>query len=246
VTAISGPGARAQPSAPGRVARFGATERRLHTIHALAFVVMFATGLVLYMPALAQLFSSRPLVKGIHLVAAVAWLTALALVALLGDRRALRRTRHELERFDADDLRWLRRRPAPQGRFNAGQKAHAIVQAALALLFTVSGTLLWLGERNTDLRLPGTIALHDGSMVLAGVLVVGHVWIAMSPGKLPSLEGILRGTVPADWAAEHHPKWVPEPVAPPAPARPRPARLTAAAIVVLAGAAGAAALVGLL
>ena len=134
---------------------------------------MFATGLVLYMPALAQLFSSRPIVKGIHLVAAVAWLTALALVALLGDRRALRRTRRELERFDADDLRWLRRRPAPQGRFNAGQKAHAIVQAALALLFTVSGALLWLGERNTDLRLPGTIALHDASMVVAGALVAG-------------------------------------------------------------------------
>jgi formate dehydrogenase subunit gamma len=237
-------GAEGVLAAPPRVARFGATERNLHTIHALAFVVMFATGLVLYMPALAQLFSSRPVVKGIHLVAAVAWLTALALVALLGDRRALRRTRRELERFDADDVRWLRRRPAPQGRFNAGQKAHAIVQAALALLFTVSGALLWLGERNTDLRLPGTIALHDASMVVAGALVLGHVWIAMSPGKLPSLEGILRGTVPADWAAEHHPKWVPESAAP--ATRPGAVRLAAAAIVVLAGAAGAGALVGLL
>lgn len=219
------------------MARFGATERHLHTIHASAFVVMFVTGLVLYVPTLAQVLSDRPLFKGIHLVAAAAWMMALALVAVLGDRRALRRTRREIERFDDDDVRWLRRRtPSPQGRFNAGQKAHAILQAGLALLFTVSGTLLWLGERNNELRLPGTIALHDWSMILAGVLVAGHVWIALSPDKLPALHGILRGTVPAGYASAHHPKWD----APPAGAqqraeRPGPARLAAAAVVVALG-----------
>jgi formate dehydrogenase subunit gamma len=226
--------------AGGRVLRFGATERNLHTIHASAFFVMFATGLVLYLPMLAQVFSSRPVVKAIHLTAAVAWLTALALVAIVGDRRALRRTRRELERLDADDLLWLRNRGrgAPQGRFNAGQKLHASVQAALALLFTVSGTLLWLGERNTALRLPGSIALHDVSMLVAGVLVAGHVWIAISPGKLPSIEGILRGTVPAAWAAEHHPKWVPETDAAPGRGRPGPVRLALAAVVIGLGIGG--------
>jgi formate dehydrogenase subunit gamma len=229
-----------------RVRRFGATERNLHTIHATAFAVMLATGLVLYLPALAQLFGDRPLTKAIHLAAAVSWLTALVLVAILGDRRALRATRRELERFDADDLRWLRRRSAPQGRFNAGQKAHAIVQAGLAVLFTVSGTLLWLGERDTALRLPGSIALHDTSMLVAGALVAGHVWIALSPDKLPSLEGILRGTVPAAWAAEHHPKWAPEASAASAPGGwPGPARVAASVIVVALGLAAVAALAGL-
>ena len=232
--------AAAGPRAPDRVARvhrFGATERNLHTIHALALVAMLLTGLVLWMPALAQLFSDRPLVKGIHLVAAASWLTALALVWVLGDRAALRRTRRALERFDDDDVRWLRRRwPAPQGRFNAGQKAHAIVQAALAVLFTVSGMLLWLGERDTDLRLPGTLALHDASMIAAAVLVAGHVWIALSPDRLPALQGILRGTVPASYAAAHHPKWRPEDAeALPGGGRPGPARWAAAALVVALG-----------
>jgi formate dehydrogenase subunit gamma len=232
----------AEPAA--RVLRFSATERNLHTIHASAFAVMFATGLVLYVPAFAQVFSSRPLMKAVHLTAAVAWLTALALVAILGDRRALRSTRRELERLDADDVLWLRSRGTgvPQGRFNAGQKLHAVVQAALAVLFTVSGTLLWLGERDTALRLPGSIALHDMSMLVAGVLVAGHVWIALSPGKLPSVEGILRGTVPARWAAEHHPKWVPAVPAPRRSQHLRVVRLAAAAVVVGLGIGG---LVGL-
>ncbi|HEV7805215.1 MAG TPA: cytochrome b/b6 domain-containing protein [Solirubrobacteraceae bacterium] len=220
-----------------RVVRFGATERNLHTIHASAFVVMLLTGLVLYLPLLAQVVSSRPLTKAIHLGAAAAWLTALALVALLGDRSALRRTRRELERFDAHDLRWLRRRPATAGRFNAGQKAHAIAEAALAVLFSVSGALLWLGERKTDLRLPGTIALHDASMIVAVVLVAGHVWISLSPGRSASVEGILRGTVPAAWATEHHPRWVLSADPPSRGTPPGPLRLVGAAVVLAAGVA---------
>jgi formate dehydrogenase subunit gamma len=223
-----------------RVPRFGRTERTLHWVHASAFLAMFATGLALYLPLLAQLLSDRPLMKALHLVAATAWLTALALVAVLGNRRALGRTRRDLERFTADDLRWLRRRPAPQGRFNAGQKAHASVQAALAVLFTVSGALLWLGERNTDFRLPGTIALHDVAMFAGGALVAGHVVMAFATP--PALEGMLHGTVPADWAAEHHAKWKP---APPAPqARVGFARIALAIAVATAGLAGALLLAG--
>jgi formate dehydrogenase subunit gamma len=223
-----------------RVARFGRTERTLHWIHASAFLAMFATGLVLYLPLLAQLLSNRPLMKALHLVAATTWLTALVVVALLGNRRALRRTRRDLERFTDDDLRWLRRRPAPQGRFNAGQKAHASVQAALAVLFAVSGALLWLGERNTDFRLPGTIALHDVAMFAGGVLVAGH--IAMAIATPPALEGMLHGTVPADWAAEHHARWTPAP--PPPHARPGIARIALAVAVAIAGLAGAVLLAG--
>lgn len=231
----------AKPSVP----RFGATERNLHTIHGVAFAVMFASGLVLYLPMFAQLFRDRPLMKAVHLTAAVLWLTALALVAVLGDRRALRRTRRELERFDDDDVAWLRRsRPTPpQGRFNAGQKAHAIAQAALALLFTISGTLLWLGERNTAFRLPGTIALHDMSMLAAGVLVAGHVWMALSPDRLPALEGILRGTVSVEYATSHHSKWVvAEGAEAVPPARPGALRIAAAAAVVALGTVGIAVL----
>jgi len=188
-----------------RVVRFAATERHLHTAHATAFMVMLFTGFVLYVPFMAQIFSDRPLMKAAHLAAAAVWLAALAVVLVLGDRRALRRTLREIERFDDDDLLFLRGRAVPQGRFNAGQKVHAIVQAALAVLFTVSGVLLWLGERDTALRLPGTLALHDAAALLAGALVAGHVYLAIT--RWESLQGIWRGTVPESYAARHHGKW---------------------------------------
>jgi formate dehydrogenase subunit gamma len=191
--------------------RFDATERLLHWAHALAFFVLLGSGLVLYLPALADAFGNRPLAKDIHLIAALAWLAALLLIAVFGNRRALARDRREIERFDADDLAWLRGRPAPQGRFNAGQKAHAIIQAALAVLFTVSGVLLWLGERNTHFRLDGTIVLHDGAMFVAVALVLGHLFLALVwPTTRPALRGMVRGDVDAEWAARHHPKWKPD------------------------------------
>jgi formate dehydrogenase subunit gamma len=175
--------------------------------------------------------------KAIHLGAAALWLTALTLIVVLGDRAALRATRREIERLDADDLLFLRRRPAPAGRFNGGQKAHAIVQAGLAIIFTVSGTLLWLGERDTAFRLPGTIALHDAATLLLAGLVVGHVMQATSHSG--SLEGIRRGTVKASYAARHHAKWDPSPAlasaAPGAGTRPGAARIALAALLAAAG-----------
>jgi formate dehydrogenase subunit gamma len=227
-------------AADTRVVRFGRTERHLHTIHGAGFTAMLATGLVLYVPFLAQIVSDRPLVKAAHLVAAVTWLTALVLVGVVGDRTALQRTRREIERLDGDDIRWLRHRKAPQGRFNAGQKLHAAVQAGLALLFVVSGVLLWLGEHDTTLRLPGTLALHDAAMFLGGMLVSGHVYIALS--KPGALGGIVRGTVSKAYAREHHPKWAQE--TPTVAATLSFARLAVTAVVVALGIAAAALLVG--
>ena len=107
----------------------------MHWVHATAFLVLLATGLCLYLPSLAEAVGRRPLLKSIHVDTAVAWAVALLVVVAVGDRGALVRTAREIDRFDADDRAWLRRRRAPQGRLNAGQKLNAVVTAAFALLF---------------------------------------------------------------------------------------------------------------
>lgn len=210
------------------VARFGRTERALHWVHAAAFFGMLVTGLLLYLPALAGTLGSRPQIKAVHLAVAIAWLVALLLVAILGNRRALRASLRDVDRFDANDRRWLRRagRGVPQGRFNAGQKLHAHLQSAFAVLWLVSGTLLWLGERNTTFRLSGSIPLHDLTTLAAVVLLVGHLWLALVwPATRPALRGMALGTVRRDWAHRHHATWMAQAaVAPPAAVarRPRP------------------------
>jgi formate dehydrogenase subunit gamma len=190
--------------------RFTRTERALHWIHAAAFFVLLGSGLVLYLPPLSTAVGRRPLVKDIHWWTAISWAGALLLVALLGNHRALLRTAREIDLFDADDRRFLRGQlRAPQGRFNAGQKVNAILTAAFALLFAVSGALLWLGERDHAFRLAGTVFLHDALMFVSLVLLVGHLYLAVIyPRTRHALRGITLGTVREEWAREHHAKWV--------------------------------------
>ena len=191
--------------------RFSRTERTLHWVNAVGFFLLLASGLILYLPRLEVLVGRRPLFKDIHFWSGVGWIVALALVALLGDRRGLLRTARDLDSFDPEDVRWLKRRlPAPQGRFNAGQKINAALTAATTVLFFVSGLLLWLGERDTTFRFASTVVLHDGLMFGMIALVLGHLYLAVvHPATRHALRGMTIGTVSEEWAREHHPRWRP-------------------------------------
>src|SRR5262245_23310517 len=194
---------------PRRLARFTRAERAVHWIHATAFVILLATGLALYLPSLAEAVGRRPLLKEIHLYTAVAWAVALALVVVLGDRRSLRRTAREVDRFDADDRAWFLDRGRPAGRMNAGQKLNTVATAAFGLLFAVTGFFLWYGERDTRFRLPSALLVHDWLMYVSLVLFLGHLWLALvRRSTRHSMSGITRGWVREDWARRHHAKWV--------------------------------------
>jgi formate dehydrogenase subunit gamma len=191
------------------IRRFGVTERLLHWVHATGFLAMLATGLILYLPALSEIVARRNLVKNVHIFTAVGWALAIVLVVALGDRSRLAADWREVESFDGDDRRWLRGRRAPQGRFNAGQKANVILTAAIAVLFAVSGFFLWLGERDHRFLFDGTGTVHDTLMYVSVGLLAGHLYLAViHPRTRHALRGITFGDVREDWAREHHRKWV--------------------------------------
>ena len=191
------------------IKRFSRTERALHWSHAAGFLVMLATGLILYLPYLSEIVARRRLVKDVHLLAAVAWLIALALVILIGNRRRLAEAWREIETIDHDDRRWLRGADAPQGRFNAGQKLNTILTCAFAILFAVSGTLLWVGEHDHRFIFDGTGTVHDALTLASIVLLVGHLYLAViHPSTRHALRGMTTGEVREDWARRHHAKWV--------------------------------------
>ncbi len=195
---------------PGYVRRFSRVERLLHWVNALGFFALLATGLILYLPSLSVVVSRRQLIQSLHFWTGVGWLAVLAAVLALGGRRLLA-TAREVESFDRDDLRWLRGRKVPQGRFNAGQKVNAALTAAFTILFGVSGLLLWFGEQDTRLRFASTVILHDGVMYVSLVLLAGHLYLALvHPATRHALRGMTLGTVSAEWAARHHAKWKPQ------------------------------------
>ena len=102
----------------------------------------------LYFPPFAQLLD-RPTAKHLHLWSAIALPVGWLVLTIVGDRRALGRTLRDADRFDDDDVAWLkggprrildRRGEPPQGRLNAGQKLN------LALTLGLLGRARDLGD----------------------------------------------------------------------------------------------------
>ena len=177
------------------VRRFSRTERTLHWVNAAGFLLLLATGLILYLPRLSVLVGRRPLIKDVHLWGGIGWISALVIVIALGDRRGLLRTAHDIEVL----------RPS---RLNVGQKVNAILTAVFALMFALTGFFLWYGERNTRFRFAQTILIHDWLMYVSFFLFIGHLYLSLiHPKTRHALNGITRGWVDEDWARAHHAKW---------------------------------------
>jgi formate dehydrogenase subunit gamma len=207
----------AAPPAKRRVRRFSRTERAAHWLLAATFFAMLFTGLCLSVSAFEGILD-RPTAKAWHLWSAIALAAGLVLVTVLGDRRSLRRSAREIDRFDGDDGRWLRgaagrvwtgETAPPQGRFNAGQKINASLIGGLMLAMYATGVLLWYGERDTSYRFAGTVIVHDWATLALMFLVAGHLYLAvLHPATRHALRGMTLGDVDEDWARKHHPKWV--------------------------------------
>jgi formate dehydrogenase subunit gamma len=198
---------------PEYVRRFSGAEQALHWLLAVSFLTMLVTGLILYLPSLAEVAANRRLWKTIHLGAALAFWFGTFLI-VISSTGALRRTVGQIDQFDDDDRRWLKWQvrqigpKPPQGRFNAGQKLNTAVIAGLMVVFTISGTLMYLQEVDASFRGTSAILVHDIAMYIAIPLVIGHLYMAMlNPSTRHSLRGMVLGTVRRDWAREHHAKW---------------------------------------
>jgi formate dehydrogenase subunit gamma len=76
------------------------------------------------------------------------------------------------------------------------------------VVLAITGTLLWLGERDTAYRFAGTVLAHDFASLAIAFLVMGHLYLAvLHPATRHALRGMVHGDVDRAWAERHHAKW---------------------------------------
>jgi formate dehydrogenase subunit gamma len=92
------------------------------------------------------------------------------------------------------------------GFFNAGQKLYFWAIAVSAVLFLITGLLMWFDNLSGRWIVAVSYVVHDlaALLMLAGFIIHVYEGTAHQPGTFRSM---IEGTVTERWAWTHHPGW---------------------------------------
>jgi formate dehydrogenase subunit gamma len=196
-----------------RVLRFDRGERVLHWANAVLLLTLLVTGAALYVPQLSEIFKRRHLIEQIHVWCGVMLPVPLALTLLSGPwGRGFRADVRRLNRWSADDRRWLRTRGRDprvrNGKFNAGQKLNAAFVGGAIPLMLATGLIMNFPKHFPLAWRTGATFVHDWVFLALALIVTGHILFAVNDPL--ALRSMLRGWVPESWARRHAPRWLEE------------------------------------
>lgn len=197
-----------------RILRFRPGQRYVHLLVATSFMLLFLSGLPLIFEPLAFL-AEGGWSRLVHRIAAVGFM-AVPVLYFIVDREGAKELIRDSFRFDRDDLRWLAHMGRyflgnaagmpPQGRLNAGQKLHHAAVIVLGVGIVGSGLLLWFAKGwLSPSMLAWTLVIHDVTMIVLVLLLVGHVYFTVVYKALTAMH---TGYVPKAEARIEHAKWV--------------------------------------
>jgi formate dehydrogenase subunit gamma len=205
--------ARTVPPPDTAVSRFDRVERLVHWTNATLFAVVMATAAALYIPFISTYVGRRDLVKTIHVYTGLA-LPIPLLAGVLGRRtgRRLRDDLGRLNRWTADDVRWLkggwRSHRFRLGKFNPGQKLNAAFTGGAVLLMLATGSMMkWYKPWPLRWR-TGATFVHDWIALALFCTITGHIWMALNDRE--SLGAMWGGSIGRDWVKRHAPLWLDE------------------------------------
>jgi len=196
----------------GELLRHPVYTRFLHWSVAIFFILSLLTGFAIYSPWLYRwltpLFGGGPRTRALHpwfgvvfevffLFQFINWFAPM--VWNEADRRWLRRMKEYVTNED-------RVEPEEVGFFNGGQKLYFWAIAVTAVLFLITGLLMWFDDVVPRWSVAVSYVVHDlAALVMLGGLII-HIYegTAHQPGTFRSM---IDGTVTEKWAWTHHPAW---------------------------------------
>jgi len=121
-------------------------------------------------------------------------------------------------RFGADEIGWLmvaggylsrKVTVPPQDELNAGQKLYYLLLLLAGIAIAASGFIIWFRPAAADINRWVLLShlIHNISFDLLVMAIPAHIYLGTlaNPG---TLQIMITGMVPLDWAREHYPKWV--------------------------------------
>lgn len=196
----------------GELLRHPVYTRVLHWSVAIFFVLSLLTGFAIYSPWLYRwitpLFGGGALTRLLH-----PWFGLLFTVAFFFQFLNW----FAPMAWNSSDSRWVKRirRYATNqdkleheevGFFNGGQKIYFWAIVVSAVLFLITGLLMWFDHVTPRWVVAVSYVIHDlaALLMLAGFIIHIYEGTAAMPG---TFRGMMNGTVTEKWAWTHHPAW---------------------------------------
>ena len=196
----------------GELVRHPVYTRVLHWLVAISFILSLLSGFAIYSPwlyrFLTPIFGGGPMTRFLHpwfglfftiffFFQFLNWFTPMV--------------------WTKDDSRWMKRikeyttnthttEPSDVGYFNGGQKLYFWAIVVSAVLFLITGLLLWFTDVTPRWVVAVSYVVHDiaALIMLAGFIIHIYEGTAAAPGTFRSMTN---GTVTEKWAWTHHPAW---------------------------------------
>lgn len=196
----------------GEVLRHPVYTRVLHWLVAISFILALLSGFAIYSPwlfrFLTPIFGGGAMTRLLHpwfslffviffALQFLNWLTPMSWTG--GDTRWLKRIRQYTTNRSKVE-------PEDVGFFNAGQKLYFWAIVISAVLFLITGLLMWFDDVVPRWIVAVSYVLHDlaALLMLAGFIIHIYEGTAAAPG---TFRAMTNGTVTRKWAWTHHPAW---------------------------------------
>jgi formate dehydrogenase subunit gamma len=207
------------------VERYRKPTRILHWVHLVAFIVLFLTGLVLFIPQLGFL-AEDGWTRVLHRVAAVIFIVV-PLIYLFTNWKATGQGIKDAFTWGSDDFGWLFAAPRyymlcdeeampPQGHMNTGHKMWWFIVLVFGMVFLITGVIMWFFKESAPATLlQWMVFFHDVAFIISGAMLFLHIYMSFHPLMRPLRTGawssmMTRGRVSLEYAKSHHGKWYDE------------------------------------
>lgn len=203
------------------VEKYSKPIRILHWIHTGAFVLLFLTGLILFIPQLAIL-AQGSWTRLIHRIGASIFVVA-PLIYLSLNWKASWKGIKEAFTWGSEDIGWLKAAPSfyflgdekampPQGHMNTGQKMWWFIAIVFGVIFVITGAIMWFGKTTAPAPLlQWMVFVHDVSFIVAGSMFFVHIYLGvLHPLMTESWGAMVSGKISTEYAKTHHAKWYAE------------------------------------
>ena len=207
------------------VERYRKPTRILHWIHGGAFVFLFLTGLILFIPQLGIL-AQDSWTRVIHRIAAVLFVVAPLIYIPLNWKTTLRGIKNAFT-WGGEDIGWLKAAPRyyfladekgmpPQEHMNTGQKMWWFMVIVFGLIFVITGLIMWAFKTVAPAALlQWMVFIHDVAFIATGCVFFVHIYLSvahplMRPLRTGPWNSMVRGKVSVEYAKSHHGKWYEE------------------------------------